>query len=649
MKNKNMTSNAALTPSLFNLQTTDTVPKEHVVKLKILETSDIHMHIADYDYYQTKIDERVGLARIATLIRQIRSNAKNTLLFDNGDAIQGTPLGDYMYQANLSSHDHPVYRVMNMLKYDAATVGNHEFNYGLPFLKQAVKGASFPIVNANVYQDGGEKNKGLNCFTPYIIFNKEVIDESGETHGIKVGVIGFVPPQIMIWDKGNLEGKVFVQDIIQSAKNFIPKMKQEGADIIIVLSHSGMGDVSGYVENAENVSAFLTTIPDIDAVLAGHSHDYRAEVIEGIPITMPGCFGSALGVIDLELHNEKGRWLVNKEQSKASLLHIYDKEAQVSIAAADPQVLASIQEEHEGTIHYVNQEVGISTAPIHSYFSLVQDDSSIQIVTNAQKEYVEEWLKLPENRKYAHIPVLSAGSPFKAGGRSGAHYYTDIEAGTLMIRNIADLYVYPNMLTAVLLTGADVKEWLEMSAGQFRKIDPESIEEQELINIEFPTYNFDILDGVHYQIDVTQPAKYDKDGNIVNEAAQRIVNITYAGKPVAAKQPFIVATNHYRGSSPTFPGAKNSTVILQAPDENRQIVVNYIQKKKIVDPTADGNWSFKPIHGKTLQVVFDCSPNAQKYLEGQDRIQYVGDSANPGFAKYRINMACEAAKATAFS
>lgn len=644
-----MTSHAALTPNLLSLQTTDAALREHVVKLKILETSDIHMHIADYDYYQTKVDERVGLARIATLIRQIRSNEKNTLLFDNGDAIQGTPLGDYMYQANLSLHDHPVYRVMNLLNYDAATVGNHEFNYGLLFLKQALKGANFPIVNANVYQDNGGKNKGANYFTPYIIFNKEVIDESGETHRIKVGVIGFVPPHIMIWDKGHLEGKVIVQDIIQSAKSFIPKMKQEGADIIIALSHSGMGDVSGYVENAENISVFLTTIPGIDVILAGHSHDYRAEVIAGIPITMPGCFGSALGVIDLELRNEKGKWVVNQEQSKASLLHIYNKEAQASIAAADPQVLASIQEEHEGTIHYVNQEVGISTAPINSYFSLVQDDPSIQIVTNAQKEYVEEWLKLPENSQYAHIPVLSAGAPFKAGGRGGANYYTDIAAGTLMIRNIADLYVYPNLLAAVLLTGADVKEWLEMSAGQFRQIDPENREEQDLINIEFPTYNFDVLDGVHYQIDVTQPAKYDKDGNVMNAGAQRIVNLMYAGKPVAANQKFIVATNYYRSSSPTFPGAKDSTIILQAPDETRQIVMNYIQKKKIVDPTADGNWSFKPICGKALQVVFDCSPNAQKYLAGQEHIQYIGDSVNPGFAKYRINIACEAAKATVFS
>lgn len=643
-----MTSNAALMPNFFSSQTTYPVPGEQVVKLTILETSDIHMHIADYNYYQTKIDERVGLARIATLIRQMRSSEKNTLLFDNGDAIQGTPLGDYMYQSNCSSHDHPIYRVMNLLKYDAATVGNHEFNYGLSFLKQAMKGANFPIVNANVYQDDGGKNKGVNYFTPYVIFDKEVIDESGETHRIKVGVIGFVPPHIMIWDKGHLEGKVIVQDIIQSAKRFIPEMKREGADIIIALSHSGMGEGSIYVENAENTSAFLTTIPNIDAVLAGHSHDYRAEVIDGIPITMPGCFGSALGVIDLELRSEKGAWIVNKEKSKARLLHIYDKAAQAAIAA-DPQVLASIQEEHEGTIHYVNQEVGISTAPINSYFSLVQDDPSIQIVTNAQKAYVEEWLKLPENSQYAHIPVLSAGSPFKAGGRGGAHYYTDIAAGILMIRNVADLYVYPNMLAAVLLTGADVKEWLEMSAGQFSQIDPENIEEQQLINIDFPTYNFDILDGVHYQIDVTQPAKYDKDGNIVNADAQRIVNITYAGKPIAANQLFIVATNQYRGSSLTFPGAKNSTVILQAPDENRQIVVNYIQKEKIIDPTADDNWSFKPIYGKALQVVFDCSPNAQKYLEGQERIQYVGDSANPGFAKYSINMAYKAAKATEFS
>ncbi|OLR78951.1 2',3'-cyclic-nucleotide 2'-phosphodiesterase [Bacillus sp. MB366] len=620
---------------------------ESTVNLRILETSDIHVNLMNYDYYQTKTDNKVGLVQTATLVNKAREEVKNSVLFDDGDALQGTPLGDYVANKIKDpknpvdpSYTHPLYRVMNLMKYDVISLGNHEFNYGLDYLNKVIEKTDFPVINSNVYKvdhDDKEENDE-NYFKPYHILKKEVVDEVGQKQIVKIGVMGFVPPQIMNWDKANLEGKVKAKDIVATAKIMVKKMQDEGADIIVALAHSGV-DKSEYKEanKMENASYHLATqVPGVDAVLMGHSHTEVKDVFNGVPVVMPGVFGSNLGIIDMQLKKVNGKWEVQKDQSKPQLRPIANSKG-TPLVESDQKLVNEIKDEHEKTIEYVNTHVGETKAPINSYFSLVQDDPSVQIVTNAQKWYVEEELKKPEYEKIKDIPVLSAGAPFKAGGRNGATYYTDIPAGTLAIKNVADLYVYPNTLYAVKVNGAQVKEWLEMSAGQFNQIDPKKTEEQPLVNIGYPTYNFDILDGLKYEIDVTQPAKYDKDGKVVNANTNRIVNMTYEGKPVADKQEFIVATNNYRGSSQTFPGVSKGEVVYQSQDETRQIIVKYMQKIKDIDPAADQNWTFKPIVADKLNTTFDSSPNAQKYIKKDGKISYVGPSENE-FAKYAIDI-----------
>ncbi|MGF2768185.1 bifunctional 2',3'-cyclic-nucleotide 2'-phosphodiesterase/3'-nucleotidase [Bacillus cereus] len=621
---------------------------ESTVNLRILETSDIHVNLMNYDYYQTKTDNKVGLVQTATLVNKAREEVKNSVLFDDGDALQGTPLGDYVANKIKDpknrvdpSYTHPLYRVMNLMKYDVISLGNHEFNYGLDYLNKVIEKTDFPVINSNVYKvdhDDKEENDE-NYFKPYHILKKEVVDEAGQKQIVKIGVMGFVPPQIMNWDKANLEGKVKAKDIVATAKIMVKKMQNEGADIIVALAHSGV-DKSEYkeVNKMENASYHLATqVPGVDAVLMGHSHTEVKDVFNGVPVVMPGVFGSNLGIIDMQLKKVNGTWEVQKDQSKPQLRPIANSKG-TPLVESDQKLVNEIKDEHQATIDYVNTPVGETKAPINSYFSLVQDDPSVQIVTNAQKWYVEQELKKPEYEKIKDIPVLSAGAPFKAGGRNGATYYTDIPAGTLAIKNVADLYVYPNTLYAVKVNGAQVKEWLEMSAGQFNQIYPEKkTEEQPLVNIGYPTYNFDILDGLKYEIDVTQPAKYDKDGKIVNANTNRIVNMTYEGKPVADDQKFIVATNNYRGSSQTFPGVSEGEVVYQSQDETRQIIVKYMQKIKNIDPAADQNWTFKPIVADKLNTTFDSSPNAQKYIKKDGNISYVGPSENE-FAKYAIDI-----------
>ncbi|PEV70996.1 bifunctional 2',3'-cyclic-nucleotide 2'-phosphodiesterase/3'-nucleotidase [Bacillus thuringiensis] len=619
---------------------------ESTVKLRILETSDIHVNLMNYDYYQTKTDNKVGLVQTATLVNKAREEVKNSVLFDDGDALQGTPLGDYVANKIKDpknpvdpNYVHPLYRVMNLMKYDVISLGNHEFNYGLDYLKEVTSKTKIPVINSNVYRDdhdGNDENDEHYFDRPYHILEKEVVDEAGQKQIVKIGVMGFVPPQIMNWDKANLEGQVKAKDIVETAKKMVPKMKAEGADVIVALAHSGV-DKSGYNVGMENASYYLTEVPDVDAVLMGHSHTEVQDIFNGVPVVMPGVFGSNLGIIDMQLKKVNGKWEVQKkDQPKPALRKIADSKGN-PLVQSDQKLVNEIKDEHEKTIEYVNTPVGETKAPINSYFSLVQDDPSVQIVTNAQKWYVEQELKKPEYEKIKDIPVLSAGAPFKAGGRNGAAYYTDIPAGTLAIKNVADLYVYPNTLYAVKVNGAQVKEWLEMSAGQFNQIDPKKTEEQPLVNIGYPTYNFDILDGLKYEIDVTQPPKYDKDGKVVNANTNRIVNMTYEGKPVADDQEFIVATNNYRGSSQTFPGVSKGEVVYQSQDETRQIIVKYMQETPVINPTADKNWTFKPIVADKLITTFDSSPKAKEYIKKDGKISYVGPSENE-FAKYAIDI-----------
>ena len=617
------------------------------MKVRIVETTDIHTHIMNYDYYKDSATDAFGLARAAGLIKQARAEVKNSLLFDNGDLIQGNPMGDYVAKIKplKDGEVHPVYKAMNLLNYDGATVGNHEFNYGLDFLKIALKGANFPYVTSNVYIDDKDNDptNDVNYFTPYTILDRSFTDENGQVQKLKVGVIGFVTPQIMLWDRAHLQGKIITKDIIESAKKYVPQMKKEGADIIVALSHAGI-DGSGYTPGMENASFYLSEIEGIDAILTGHQHktfpgkdyagikgiDNEKGTINGVATLMPGSWGNNIGYIDLKLEKKDGKWSVVDSQSVLKPLVDADKKPTVE---SDQAIIDAVKAEHEGTLEYVRGPVGETTAPITSYFALVQDDPSIQIVTNAQKWYVENALKGTE---YEGIPVLSAGAPFKAGGRGGPNYYTDIQTGTIAIKNVADLYLYPNTVYALLLSGKEVREWLEWSAGQFNQIDPKSKEEQALINLDFPTYNFDVIDGVTYQIDVTQPAKYDKSGKVIDEKAKRIKELKFNGKPVTDDMKFVVATNNYRASTSQIanPGGKNT--IFEAPDENRQAIINYIQELKVINPTADNNWSLAPIN-ENVKITFETGPASEKYAKGLTHLTFEG-LLDSGFAKYTLDL-----------
>ncbi len=610
------------------------------LQLRLLQTTDLHMNLLGWDYYQDKPADEYGLDRTATLIRAARAEQKNTLLFDNGDLLQGSPLGDYVAKVKplQPGQLHPAYKVMNALRYDAANIGNHEFNFGLPFLRQALAGAAFPYVNANiVVDDGGPLENAKNVFTPYVMLERRLTDDDGKAHTLKIGVIGFVPPQVMQWDRQHLQGRVRALDIPATARRLVPRLQAEGADVVVVIAHSGF-ERGETVFFAENAVARLTEVPGVNAVLFGHSHgefpgrffnshpkvNLPQGTINGVPAVMPGFWGSHLGVVDLVLNKADGRWQVN--DARAELRPIFDRSARKPAVAPDPQVAELVKAEHEATVAHMRAEVARSTAPIHSYFAQVADDPSVQIVSQAQLAYARKALA---GTPLAALPLLSASAPFKTGGRGGAGYYTDIAAGPIALRNVADLYIYPNTVKVVKLKGAQVREWLEFAAGAFNRIDPAGDKVQNLINSGFPSFNFDTLDGVSYRIDVTQPARYERSGKLVAPQARRIVELRYQGRPVADEAEFLVVTNNYRASGGgNFPGLDGSNIVLDAPDENREALTQFLQAARTVDPAADGNWRILPVPGVALRFVSGAGGIAHLARTPQVRlVQEQGDGS----------------------
>lgn len=641
-------------------------------QLRLLGTTDLHVSLTGYDYYRNVETVDIGLSRTATLIHQARKEVNNHLLFDNGDILQGNPLGDYAASSLFWQQDseleggekvHPMYQLMNKLSYDAATVGNHEFNYGLDYLRQCITGANFPYTNANIYQtsidtidsstDRGEVTADT-LLPPYLILDRQMVADDGKICPIRIGVIGVVPPQIMQWDKAHLEGKVTVQPMVEAVEYWIPQMREAGADVIVMLAHTGYVDSEDPGVLTENAVLPISQIQGIDAIFFGHAHklfpgnefagkqgvDLERGTISGIPAVEAGVWGSHLGMIDLHLQYDNDIWTVQAGSSQ--LRAIYHREQGLASVEADTELeqIASIP--HQIILDHIQTPVGESDIPLYSYFSLIMDSAYVQVINNAQVWYAEQALS---DHAYGHLPILSAASAFKTGGRYGPHYYAYIEAGELTLQHTSDIYNYANTLCAVRLTGAEIREWLEWSAGLYQQIDLQSKAEQALINPEFPSFNFDIIDGITYQINVCQPPRYHPAGYILNPQAYRIEALCYQGKEIEDHSEYIVVTNQYRAYSTPFANPDGERVILDVPVENREVLIQYIREQKIIHPEADHNWSLtlggsdKERASLSLQptITILSSPDAQKILSAYPQLSYSGINGE-GFAIYHLKL-----------
>jgi 2',3'-cyclic-nucleotide 2'-phosphodiesterase / 3'-nucleotidase len=677
---------AVATASLIGCgsSSTDPIPEGTTVKLSLLETTDIHQNLLSFNYYSLAADATLGMERTASLIKSARAENPNAVLLDDGDNIQGTLLGDFQAVATPvnCSQTLALHKVMNALQYDGGGVGNHEFNYGLPFLSQVtntdfgIPGVSksincgapnYPIVLTNV--DG--VSSGKTIFNPYALIDKSFAatkpDGNKMTVKIKVGILGFVPPQILQWDQKNLEGKVVVNGIVESANKYIPEMRAKGANLVVALSHGGL-DASTYSPKMENGSLHLTKT-DIDALMVGHSHlvfpkaketggpnldvslsslpadqvDGVKGLVNGVPTVMGQSWGRRLGIISMTLMYQSGKWVVQKDKTTVEARGFKYIDG-TTIVAAEPSIAPLIDTEHKATIAYASQPLGTTTEfPMSAYFALVGDVSAIQIVNQAQQDYVRTQIATnPALAVYKNIPVISTSAPFKAG-RNGPTDFTDVApaatpatAFALQVRNPGDLYVFGNNnLQAVKIKGADLKAWLEIPAGQFAQIDPALSTEQDLVPTYSTIFNFDVFyadnNGLKYEIDVTK-AK-----------GSRIANLTYNGVAVDLAADFIVATNDFRAGGKLIPALDGSTIILKSPDANQAIVADYIKKSapKLTLATngASRPWTF--VKTTTAGPVF-LRVTAGKLAVAQAQnlprvVSETGLDAN-GFGKYLIDL-----------
>lgn len=596
---------------------------QHAVQLRVIETTDLHLHLLPYDYYADRPWPGVGLISAARLIEEARAEVDNALLFDNGDFLQGTPMGDLLAQGPGSATNgaHPAIAAMNALNYDAITLGNHEFNYGLDFLMSALDDADFEVVSANLaLSQGHSPRQDQTLVKPYHLLDRIVQDQNGNTHPIRIGVIGFAPPQLVDWDSHALDGRLAARDIVETAQAWVPEMREAGADLIIALAHTGIGSAR-HSDGMENSAIPLARTGGIDALLTGHSHlvfpspvfnafsdvDVASGTIAGTPAVMGGCWGAHIGIIDLLLIRESGEWQVLGSRSETRAV---EDDSSATPSVSEERVSHAVQRAHSTTLENVRKTVGKASKPLHSYFSHLGVLDSLQIVAEAQRDYVARRLTDPDLKD---LPILSAVSPFKSGGRNGPAGYTDIPAGELALRHIADLYAFPNSIAALCLTGAEILEWLERSASAFNRIRPGSTGTQ-LRNSDVPGYNFEVIDPLDVIFDLSQPARYAADGQLLNAKAQRVVSAKLDGTPLDVSASYILCTNTYRaGGAGSFSGAQSTNIVFADEQVTRDIVRHYVAEHGLETSKHRGSFAFTRM--PATSVVFETGPEAIHHMD----------------------------------
>ena len=611
--------------------------------LRLIATSDLHASLMPYDYCADRPNTNLGLGAIALQIAEARGEARNCLLFDNGDFLQGNPLADYAATAR-RRRAHPVITAFNTLGYDAATLGNHEFDYGLRFLSEVLADARFPVVSANVATRlGRSPSRDETLVPPFAILRRQIIDDDGHAHLLRIGVIGFAPPQIAEWDRNTPEGSVQTRDILAAARAWVPRLRARGADIIVALAHSGIGEIEPE-EGSENAATALAALPEIDALVAGHSHrvfpgpDFPASPaidpvrgrLAGKPAVMPGHSANHVGIIDLQIERctcGPRRW------------RVVDASARIGQRSADrpppaPALHQALAPDHRATLAWSRRQLGETAVPLHSHFATIAPSAALSLIAEAKADHIRAALT---GTRWAGLPLLSSASPFRAGGRGGCANFTEVPAGPLRMRNLSDLYPFPNTLVTLLLTGAEVADWLERATAVFHRIAPGSAD-APLRDDAVPSFVFETIPQLSYAIDLSQPARFDGQGRLVNPEARRITGLRHGDQPLAATDRFLLVTNNHRAGRARLqdPQAEQNVVFTDGA-RVQSVFSAHVQRRGSVGAPPRRNWHFLPMPGTT--ATFPAGPGAASYLD--DIASYRPERLtrdDEGFTHYRLHL-----------
>ncbi|WP_327694200.1 bifunctional metallophosphatase/5'-nucleotidase [Streptomyces sp. NBC_00459] len=537
--------------------------------LTVMGTTDLHGHIFNWDYfknaeYSDAKGNAQGLARISTLVEQVRKEKGrcNTLLLDAGDTIQGTPLTYYYAKVDPITAKggpvHPMAQAMNAIGYDAVALGNHEFNYGIETLRKFESQCRFPLLGANALDAKTLKP----AFPPYFMKTFQVKGAPP----VKVAVLGLTNPGIAIWDKAYVQGKLTFPGLEEQAAKWVPKLRSMGADVVVVSAHSGSSGTSSYGDQlpyVENSAALVAQqVPGIDAILVGHAHTEIAELKvtntatgKTVVLSEPLAYAERLSLFDVELVFEKGKWAVESVSAT-----VRDSKT----VADDPKITKLLKDEHDVVVAYVNQVVGTATATLTTVEARYKDAPIIDLITKVQEDVVRAALV---GTSYASLPVIAQASPFS---RTSA-----IPAGEVTIRDLSSLYVYDNTLVAKLLTGAQVRAYLEYSAQYFvQTAAGAAVDVEKLTNAGGrPDYNYDYVSGLTYDIDIAQAA------------GSRIRNLAYNGVALDDAQQFVFAVNNYRANGGgAFPHVAAAQELWSESTEIRTRISEWVTAKGVLDP-----------------------------------------------------------------
>ncbi|MEU9973158.1 5'-nucleotidase C-terminal domain-containing protein [Streptomyces sp. NPDC051014] len=550
-------------------------PKRY--SLTVMGTTDLHGNVFNWDYfkdaeYTDAKGNAMGLARVSTLVNQVREEKgrRNTLLLDAGDTIQGTPLTYYYAKVDPITAKggpvHPMAQAMNAIGYDAAALGNHEFNYGIETLRRFEEQLRFPLLGANAVDAKTLKP----AFPPYFVKKFHVPGAPP----VKVAVLGLTNPGIAIWDKAYVQGRLAFPGLEEQAAKWVPRLKALGADVVVVSAHSGTSGTSSYgdqVPYVENAAANVARrVPGIDAILVGHAHVEIPELKvvneatgRTVVLSEPLCWAERLTVFDIELVFARGRWEV--ESVAASLRNS-------NTVADDPKITRLLRDEHDKVVAYVNQVVGSATETLTTAEARYRDAPIIDLITKVQEDVVKAALAGTE---YAALPVLAQASPFSRTSQ--------IPAGEVTVRDLSGLYVYDNTLVAKVMTGAQIRAYLEYSAEYFVQTAAGApVDVEKLTNAGGrPDYNYDYVSGLRYEIDIAQPA------------GSRIRNLTREGAALDDTARFVLAVNNYRANGGgAFPHVASAQEVWSESTEIRTRIAEWVTAKGVLDPRdfASADW-----------------------------------------------------------